>query len=76
LITPGCGGRLARRQGGAKAERMNWQGNRTWNAPDNPFESDASTGNEGQINKSFLVLFFKKEHEKALLFEKRSKNFC
>jgi hypothetical protein len=31
----------------------------------------------GQINKSFLVLFFKKEQEeKALLFEKRSKNFC
>jgi hypothetical protein len=27
--------------------------------------------------KSFLVLFFKKEaKEKALLFEKRSKNFC
>jgi hypothetical protein len=28
------------------------------------------------MNKSFLVLFFKKEPEKALLFEKRSKNFC
>jgi len=28
------------------------------------------------MNKSFLVLFFKKEQEKALLFEKRSKNFC
>jgi hypothetical protein len=52
------------------------QGNRTWNSLDNTFESDASTGNEDQINKSFLVLFFKKEHEKALLFEKRSKNFC
>jgi hypothetical protein len=27
--------------------------------------------------KSFLVLFFKKEQRKqALLFEKRSKNFC
>jgi hypothetical protein len=31
---------------------------------------------ETQIIKSFLVLFFKKEQEKkALLFEKRSKNF-
>jgi hypothetical protein len=29
-----------------------------------------------QMNKSFLVLFFKKEQKKALLFEKRSKNFC
>jgi hypothetical protein len=29
----------------------------------------------GQMNKSFLVLFFKKEQEKALLFEKKSKNF-
>jgi len=28
------------------------------------------------MNKSFLVLFFKKEQEKVLLFEKRSKNFC
>jgi len=28
------------------------------------------------MNKSFLVLFFKKEQKKALLFEKRSKNFC
>jgi hypothetical protein len=27
------------------------------------------------MNKSFLVLFFKKEQKKALLFEKRSKNF-
>jgi hypothetical protein len=28
-------------------------------------------------DKSFLVLFFKKEQKKkALLFEKRSKNFC
>jgi hypothetical protein len=28
-------------------------------------------------DKSFLVLFFKKEQEKqTLLFEKRSKNFC
>jgi len=26
-------------------------------------------------DKSFLVLFFKKEQKKALLFEKRSKNF-
>jgi hypothetical protein len=26
------------------------------------------------MNESFLVLFFKKEQ--ALLFEKRSKNFC
>jgi len=26
------------------------------------------------MNKSILVLFFKKEQEKALLFEKRSKN--
>jgi len=28
------------------------------------------------MDKSFLVLFFKKEQKKALLFEKRSKNFC
>jgi hypothetical protein len=28
------------------------------------------------MNKSFLALFFKKEQEKTLLFEKRSKNFC
>jgi len=35
-----------------------------------------TTPNEGQIDKSFLVLFFKKEQEKALLLEKRSKNFC
>jgi len=28
------------------------------------------------MTKSFLVLFFKKEQKKALLFEKRSKNFC
>jgi len=28
------------------------------------------------MNKSFLVLFFKKEQEKVLLFEERSKNFC
>jgi len=28
------------------------------------------------MNKSFLVLFFKKEQKKTLLFEKRSKNFC
>jgi hypothetical protein len=26
-------------------------------------------------DKSFLVLFFKKEQKKALIFEKRSKNF-
>jgi len=29
-----------------------------------------------ETRKSFLVLFFKKEHKKKLLFEKRSKNFC
>jgi len=28
------------------------------------------------MNKSFLVLSFKKEQKKALLFEKRSKNIC
>jgi hypothetical protein len=28
-----------------------------------------------QNKQSFLVLFFKKEQKKALLFEKRSKNF-
>jgi hypothetical protein len=28
------------------------------------------------MSKSFLVLFFKKEQKKGLLFEKRSKNFC
>jgi hypothetical protein len=27
------------------------------------------------MNGSFLVLFFKKERDEALLFEKRSKNF-
>jgi hypothetical protein len=36
----------------------------------------ASCRRQDQINKSFLVLFFKKEQEKELLFEKRSKNFC
>jgi hypothetical protein len=39
-------------------------------------KSDASRGTECQMNQSFLVLFFKKEQEKALLFEKRSKYFC
>ncbi|MEJ0044847.1 MAG: DedA family protein [Rhodospirillales bacterium] len=40
------------------------------------FEPDALTRNERQVSKSFLVLFFKKEQGKVLLFEKRSKNFC
>jgi hypothetical protein len=33
-------------------------------------------GKAKKRNKSFLVLFFKKEQKKRLLFEKRSKNFC
>jgi hypothetical protein len=53
-----------------------FQGNPIWNFLGMTMEEDASPGSEGQKNKSFLVLFFKKEQEKALLFEKRSKNFC
>src|SRR5271165_1363628 len=37
-----------------------------------PQHGAACSHNDNLINKSFLVLFFKKE----LLFEKRSKNFC
>jgi hypothetical protein len=38
-------------------------------APSPPRQGEfSSTGNESQMNKSFLVLFFKKEQEKSTSF--------
>jgi hypothetical protein len=56
--------------------RVPSQGNSIWNFLDTTIESNASPGVKAKMNQSFLVLFFKKEQEKELLFEKRSKNFC
>ncbi len=60
----------------AAPRKMPQEANRIWNFLGMTFEPDASTRNESQINKSFLVLFFKKRNKKKYFFlKKEAKTF-
>ncbi len=49
------------------------EGNRSWNFLGMTFEPDALPRNESQINKSFLVLFSKKNKKKRFFLKKEAK---